>query len=229
MRTGRTSWPPHPSTSISTACPTCAANWQASSPKRRSRNERSPLRVRRDRGIRRHPAIAPDGGEARGGPGRPRDFHPPRGRGRLGPGREGADVVVVHDPQPACLIKLCERRKGKWIWRAHIDISRPFRPVWKVLRTFAEKDDASIFSMAAFPQPPPHPQFLVPPSIDPLREKNRDLDPAELSGARAEFGLDPDRPLLVQISRFDRFKAPIGGIGGDRLLRAPLGWHLALV
>jgi len=142
-----------------------------------------------------------------------------RNFGRLRPVREEADVVVVHDPQPACLIKLCERRKGKWIWRAHIDISRPFRPVWKVLRTFAEKYDASIFSMAEFAQPLPHPQFLVPPSIDPLSEKNRDLDPAELSGARAEFGLDPDRPLLVQISRFDRFKDPIGVIEAYRIVR----------
>jgi len=79
--------------------------------------------------------------------------------------------------------------------------------------------DASIFSMAEFAQPLPHPQFLVPPSIDPLSEKNRYLDPSELESARAEFGIDPDRPLLVQVSRFDRFKDPIGVIEAYRLVR----------
>ncbi|RJP23480.1 MAG: glycosyltransferase [Deltaproteobacteria bacterium] len=149
--------------------------------------------------------------------------------GRLRPLLEEADIVVIHDPQPAYLLALCPNRKGRWIWRAHIDISRPFRPVWKVLRTFVEKYDASIFSMAEFAQPLPHPQFLVPPSIDPLSEKNRDLDASELASARAEFGLDPDRPLLVQISRFDRFKDPIGVIEAYRLVRkvAPVQLVLA--
>lgn len=138
---------------------------------------------------------------------------------RLRPLLEEADIVVIHDPQPAYLLRFCPNRKGRWIWRAHIDISSPFRPVWKVLRTFVEKYDASIFSMAEFAQPLPHPQFLVPPSIDPLSEKNRELHPAELSGVRAEFGLDPERPLLVQISRFDRFKDPVGVIQAYRLVR----------
>jgi trehalose synthase len=148
---------------------------------------------------------------------------------RLRPSLEEADVVVIHDPQPAPLLKLCEQRKGKWIWRAHIDISRPFRPVWKVLRTFVEKFDASIFSMSEFAQPLPHPQFLVPPSIDPLSEKNRDLSPEEIEAVRNGFGLDPSRPLLVQISRFDRFKDPVGVIAAYRMVRkvAPVQLVLA--
>jgi trehalose synthase len=148
---------------------------------------------------------------------------------RLRPILEEADFVIIHDPQPAGLLKLCPDRKGKWIWRAHIDISRPFRPVWKVLRTFVDKYDASIFSMAEFAQPLPHPQFLVPPSINPLSEKNMDLVPAELEAVRTEFGIDPDRPLLVQISRFDRFKDPIGVIRAYRLVRnvAPVQLVLA--
>ena len=148
---------------------------------------------------------------------------------RLKPLLEEADLVIIHDPQPAFLLKLCPNRKGKWIWRGHIDISRPFRPVWKVLRTIVDKYDASIFSMAEFAQPLPHPQFLVPPSIDPLSEKNREMTPAELFSVRAESGLDPDRPLLVQISRFDRFKDPIGVIQAYRLVRkvAPVQLVLA--
>lgn len=147
---------------------------------------------------------------------------------RLRPLLEDADIVIIHDPQPAYLLNLCPNRKGKWIWRAHIDISRPFRPVWKVLRTIVDKFDASIFSMAEFAQPLPHPQFQIPPSIDPLSEKNRELDPAELESVRAEFGIDPERPLLVQISRFDRFKDPIGVIQACRLVRKVIPVQLVL-
>ena len=129
---------------------------------------------------------------------------------RLRPILEEANIVIIHDPQPAHLLRLCTGRKGKWIWRAHIDISHPFHPVWKSLRPVVEGYDASIFSMAEFAQPLRHPQFLVPPSIDPLSEKNRDLAPAEIEAVRAEYGLDPSRPLLVQVSRFDRFKDPVG-------------------
>jgi trehalose synthase len=148
---------------------------------------------------------------------------------RLRPHLTEADIVIIHDPQPAGLLKLCPDRKGKWIWRAHIDISRPFRPVWKVLRTFVDKYDASIFSMAEFAQPLPHPQFLIPPSINPLSEKNRELVPAELESVRTEFGIEADRPLLVQISRFDRFKDPVGVIRAYRLVRnvAPVQLVLA--
>jgi trehalose synthase len=148
---------------------------------------------------------------------------------RLRPVLEAADIVVIHDPQPAQLLRFCDRRKGKWIWRGHIDISRPFRPVWKGLRSVLEKYDASIFSMAEFAQLLPHPQFLVSPSIDPLSEKNRDLHPAEIEEVRAEYKLDPSRPLLVQISRFDRFKDPVGVIEAYRMVRkvAPVQLVLA--
>lgn len=148
--------------------------------------------------------------------------------GRLHPILKSADIVVVHDPQPAFLLPLCEGRKGKWIWRGHIDISRPFRPVWKVLRTTLEKYDGSIFSMCEFAQSLPHTQFIVTPSIDPLSLKNRDLDPAECENVRSRFGLDPDRPLLVQISRFDRFKDPVGVIQAYRLVRKILPIQLVL-
>ncbi len=148
---------------------------------------------------------------------------------RLRPLLAEADIVVIHDPQPAALLGLCPERKGKWIWRAHIDISRPFRPVWKFLRGLVGKYDASIFSMSEFAQLLPHPQFLVPPSIDPLSAKNRELSPEELESARAQFGLDPSRPLLVQVSRFDRFKDPVGVIRAYRLVRkvAPVQLVLA--
>jgi trehalose synthase len=147
---------------------------------------------------------------------------------RLRPVLSEADIVVVHDPQPAFLLRLCDERKGKWIWRGHIDISRPFRPVWKVLKTMLEKYDASIFSMCEFAQELPHTQFIVPPSIDPLSLKNRDLEPQELDDVRTRFGLDPDRPLLVQVSRFDRFKDPVGVIQAYRMVRKVVPVQLVL-
>jgi trehalose synthase len=131
-----------------------------------------------------------------------------------------ADVVFIHDPQPAPLLGLCPERKGRWIWRCHIDISRPYRQVWKYLREFVRPYDASIFSLASFAQPLPHPQYLIPPSIDPLSDKNVELPEGEIRAVRESFGLDPCRPLLLQVSRFDRFKDPVGVIRAFRMAKA---------
>jgi len=141
---------------------------------------------------------------------------------------EEADIVVIHDPQPAPLLGMCRNRKGKWIWRAHIDISRPSRLVWKTLRSHVEKYDASIFSMNPFAQLLPHPQFIIAPSIDPLSEKNMELDQDELDAVRGRFGLNPGKPLLVQISRFDRFKDPVGVIKAYHLIRTVIPVQLVL-
>jgi len=130
---------------------------------------------------------------------------------------EEADIVIVHDPQPAPLITHCPNRRGKWIWRCHIDLSHPYRPVWKYLREFLTQYDASIFSLDAFAQPMPHPVFLIPPSIDPLSEKNIPLDAETVQRTLAEFGIDRERPILLQVSRFDRFKDPLGVIQAYRL------------
>jgi trehalose synthase len=138
---------------------------------------------------------------------------------KLRPILEEADIVFVHDPQPAMLMHLCPNRRGKWIWRCHIDASRPYRPVWKYLRPLLENYDASIFSMSQFSRSLPHPQFLVAPSIDPLSEKNVDLPEEEITATYERFDLDPNRPILTQISRFDRFKDPLGVIYGYRLVK----------
>lgn len=132
---------------------------------------------------------------------------------------EHAEFVFIHDPQPAALLKFFPERKGKWIWRCHIDASHPYRAVWRYLRQFIIAYDASIFSLASFAQPLPHPQYLIPPSIDHLSEKNCELDPSELEAVRAEFGLDADRPILLQVSRFDHFKDPLGVVEAYRLVK----------
>lgn len=141
---------------------------------------------------------------------------------------EEADFVFIHDPQPAPLLGFCPNRKGKWFWRCHIDLSHPYRPVWKYLRQFVTGYDASIWSLAEFVQPLPHLQYLIPPSIDPLSEKNVELDDAEIDSVREQFHLDPERPIVVQVSRFDRFKDPVGAIRACRLAKAFTPFQLVL-
>ncbi|MCJ7601963.1 MAG: glycosyltransferase [Desulfobulbaceae bacterium] len=138
---------------------------------------------------------------------------------KLRPVLEEADFVFIHDPQPAALINHCPNRHGKWIWRCHIDASHPYRPVWKYLQKIVSHYDASIFSLPAFAQPLQHPQYIIPPSIDPLSDKNIDLPPEELSQVYRDFNLDPDRHLIVQVSRYDRFKDPVGVIRAYRLAK----------
>lgn len=130
-----------------------------------------------------------------------------------------ADIVIIHDPQPLPLIEHFPQRKGKWIWRCHIDASNPYRTVWKYLQHFMTKYNASIFSLADFAQPLPHPIFLIPPSIDPLSEKNIDLSAEEIAQIQERFNLDPARPMILQVSRFDRFKDPLGVIEAYKLAK----------
>ncbi|WP_372695352.1 glycosyltransferase [Immundisolibacter sp.] len=137
----------------------------------------------------------------------------------LAPVLRDADVVFIHDPQPAALLRYLGERKGKWIWRCHIDASHPQRSVWRYLREFIADYDASVFSLADFARPLPHPVYLVPPSIDPLSEKNRDLPAWQVTEACHRHQVDSERPLMLQVSRFDRFKDPLGVIAAYRLAR----------
>jgi len=137
----------------------------------------------------------------------------------LRPALKDADFVFIHDPQPAGMLRDYPDRKGKWVWRCHIDASHPYRPVWKYLHQFVSPYDASIFSLAAFAQELPHPQYLIPPSIDPLSEKNAELDSTEIHDTARKYRIDPQRPVVVQISRFDRFKDPVGVIQAYQLAK----------
>jgi trehalose synthase len=130
-----------------------------------------------------------------------------------------ADFVFIHDPQPAALIKFFPNRKGKWVWRCHIDISRPNRQVWKFLKQFIVQYDVSIFSLVDFARSLPHPQYIIAPSINHLSDKNKELSKEEIEKSYSEFNLDPSRPILLQVSRFDRFKDPIGVISAYKLVK----------
>jgi trehalose synthase len=130
-----------------------------------------------------------------------------------------ADTVVVHDPQPAYLITDLRPRAKQWIWRCHIDASRPHLPVWRMLREVVKQYDASVFSMDRFAQNLPHPQYLIHPSIDPLSEKNRELTPAEIQAVLDRLAIPRDKPIILQVSRFDTFKDPLGVIQAFRLVQ----------
>ena len=139
------------------------------------------------------------------------------------------DVIMVHDPQPAYLIEYA-RREGapRMVWRCHIDVSHPNEPVWRFLRRAVRRYHAAIFHVPQFARDLPIPQFVVAPSIDPLSEKNRDLSDAEITAVTDRFGIDRTRPILVQISRFDRFKDPLGVIAAYRLVRQTFDCQLVL-
>jgi len=135
-----------------------------------------------------------------------------------------ADVVLVHDPQPAALIAHARpasdgKRRGRWVWRCHIDVSRPQRRAWTFLRQFVTQYDGAIFSLPKFAQRLPVPQYLIYPSIDPLSEKNRDLTPDEVAAVLQRLSVPQDKPILLQVSRFDRFKDPLGVINAYRLVK----------
>jgi len=141
---------------------------------------------------------------------------------------ESADYVFIHDPQPAALLGLFPKRKGKWIWRCHIDVSSPNRSVWRFVKKQVEGYDASIFSLPDFAQNLPHPQYLITPSIDPLSEKNRPLTKNEVLKTYEELGIRRDKPVILQVSRFDRFKDPLGVIESYRLARDHVDIRLVL-
>jgi trehalose synthase len=131
-----------------------------------------------------------------------------------------ADFLFIHDPQPAALHGCIPKRRGKWIWRCHIDLSHPHRPVWRYLRNLVAGYDASVFSLADFVQMLPHPSYLIPPSIDPLSEKNVDVAEDEIRAVYGRFDIDAGRKVMLQVSRFDRFKDPVGVIRAYRLAKA---------
>lgn len=128
-----------------------------------------------------------------------------------------ADAVWIHDPQPAPLIT--HKRGGIWVWRCHIDASVPQADVLNHLSSFCRGYDASIFSVARYARFPGVPAFVIPPSIDPLSDKNRELSPEEIAVTLQQFGIPHDRPMLLQVSRFDRFKDPLGVVEAYRLIK----------
>jgi trehalose synthase len=137
--------------------------------------------------------------------------------------------VVIHDPQPAAMIESRTQHNDRhWIWRCHIDLSQPDSAVWNFLEPYVARYDGAIFSSPEFARQLPIPQYLFYPSIDPLADKNRELEPDFVEQVLARFGIDAHRRILTQISRFDRLKDPIGVVRAYRLVKRYFDCQLVL-
>jgi trehalose synthase len=146
-------------------------------------------------------------------------------RGRL---QFDSDFIVIHDPQPAALIESRANHAGHWVWRCHIDLSQPDLKVWDFLAPFVDRYDAAIFSSPAFARRLPIPQYLFYPSIDPLSDKNREVEPDAIAETLRRFQIDSQRPILTQISRFDRLKDPLGVVRAYQIVKRYFDCQLVL-
>jgi len=138
------------------------------------------------------------------------------------------DIFFIHDPQPVALINNREKLGGKWIWRCHIDSSKPNKKVWEFVRSFVINYDAVIFSAPNFAQKLPIRQFMISPSIDPLSDKNKELPPEVINTVLRKYALDTKKPMIVQISRFDYLKDPLGVIEAFEIVRKNIDCQLVL-
>ena len=133
---------------------------------------------------------------------------------------EGWDVVIVHDPQPAGLFNNAAKKSRHWVWRCHIDLSTPNPSTIERLRPLIEPYEASVWHMQQYvPEGMNGGVRIVPPAIDPLSPKNMAFSPEDAAFVSEQFGIDPERPLLCQVSRFDPWKDPMGVIDAWRSVR----------
>ncbi len=137
-----------------------------------------------------------------------------------------SDIVFIHDPQPIALIN--KKTDNKWIWRCHIDVSNPSQAVWEFLKGFMTRYDAAVFSAPSFSRDLPMRQFLIAPSIDALSDKNKELPQETIDAVLHKYGIDNSKPIITQISRFDRLKDPLGVIEAYLLVKRHIDCQLIL-
>jgi trehalose synthase len=142
---------------------------------------------------------------------------------------DDCDAIVVHDPQPLPLITHFTDREVPWLWQCHVDLSSPYAPVWTYLRRFIHQYNAAIFSLPEYGQDLQVDQHFVTPAIDPFSAKNRELSDREIREFLGNYKIPTDRPLVTQISRFDRWKDPMGVIEAFRKAREQVECTLVLV
>jgi trehalose synthase len=138
------------------------------------------------------------------------------------------DFVIVHDPQPLPLVEHYEK-KCPWIWRCHIDLSRPDAEMWKYLRRWIDSYDAAIVSCPEYKQEMKPPQRVFMPAINPFTIKNRELGDHEIHERLAHYNIPTDLPLVVQISRFHPWKDPEGVVEAFRRARKEVDATLVLL
>jgi len=138
------------------------------------------------------------------------------------------DLVVVHDPQPLPLINFF-RKKAPWVWRCHVDLSHPDPDLWSYLTGFIERYDAVVLTLPEYAQKILPPQRFIMPAINPFSSTNRDLTEEEIDERLDHYGIPTDLPLVVQVSRFDRWKDPGGVIEAFQIARRKVDATLVLV
>jgi trehalose synthase len=138
------------------------------------------------------------------------------------------DIVVINDPQPLPMINHY-RKRGPWIWRCHIDLTAPNKRLWSYLSHFIEKYDAAVLTLKEYKQEMSTPQLFFLPAINPFSIKNRKLSKRESDERLKHYKIPNDLPLIVQISRFDRWKDPEGVIKAFKLARKEVGCTLVLL
>jgi trehalose synthase len=136
------------------------------------------------------------------------------------------DFVVAHDPQPAAILSFLRdspmtRSPTRWIWRCHIDLTAANANVWEFFRPFVEQHHASVWTMPEFVPSSLDMDHVVhaPPCIDPLSVKNLELPMPFCTEITKQYGIDPSRPIMCQVSRYDPWKDPVGVIEAFRLVR----------
>jgi trehalose synthase len=131
------------------------------------------------------------------------------------------DLIVVHDPQPLAILQFHGHGDARWIWRCHIDTSDPYPATWHFLRPYIEGYDAAVFTLGSFVPPdfPLRRVEIIPPAIDPESPKNLDLDMNLVRQVLTWIGVDIDRPLVTQVSRFDAWKDQLGVLAAYRLVK----------
>jgi len=139
------------------------------------------------------------------------------------------DLVVIHDPQPAAMIRWSKGRKNRWVWRCHIDLSHPNPQLWEFMHPLIEMYDAAILTSALFSPELSVPQYRFHPAIDPLDDKNRELDPSYVDQVFAKYGIPRDKPVVTQISRYDPWKDPVGVVQAFKIARKYVDCRLLLV
>lgn len=138
------------------------------------------------------------------------------------------DVAFIHDPQPAGLIRARDSNGAKWIWRCHIDVSAPAPGAWEFIAPMVQRYDLTVFSAPQFGRPLKNPQLLISPSIDPLSDKNREIGDTEIESILTRLGIHSDKPIVTQVSRFDRLKDPLGVLQAWQLTRQRVDSQLIL-
>jgi len=130
------------------------------------------------------------------------------------------DIMYIHDPQPIALIKnKAKTKKSKWIWRCHIDVSEPNQKVWSFLKKSVVKYDSAVFSTPSFAQKLAIRQLMITPSIDPLSNKNKELSKEVIDGVLDKYKINKNKPIIIQVSRYDYLKDPIGVIEAYKLVK----------